>query len=52
MTTNQDLYLQHEPPGGTRMAVPEADLDFIAAARRDVPLLVEEIRRLRAELKG
>jgi hypothetical protein len=26
-----DLYLQHEPPGGPRMAVPEADLDFIAA---------------------
>jgi hypothetical protein len=53
MDDNQpDLYLQHEPPGGPRMAVPEADLDFIAAARRDVPLLVEEIRRLRAELKG
>lgn len=31
-----DLYLQHEPPGGSRVAVPEADLDFIAAARRDV----------------
>jgi hypothetical protein len=47
-----DLYLQHEPPGGPRIAVPEADLDFIAATRLDVPLLVEEIRRLRAQLKG
>lgn len=27
-----------------------ADLDFIAHARQDVPLLVEEVRRLRALL--
>jgi hypothetical protein len=26
-------------------------VDFIAAARQDVPLLVEEVRRLRAELR-
>jgi len=32
--------------GGT-----EADQDFIASAREDVPRLVKEVRRLRAELK-
>jgi len=28
----------------------EADYDFIASARQDVPRLVEEVRRLRHEL--
>jgi hypothetical protein len=37
--------------GERRVLAPPADLDFIAAARQDVPRLVEEIRRLRG-LRG
>lgn len=32
--------------------VPDADINFIAHARQDIPLLVEEIERLRKELKS
>ena len=31
---------------------PDADLDFIANARQDVPALVAEVRRLRGRLEG
>lgn len=30
--------------------VPDEDVDFIANARQDIPLLVEEVERLREEL--
>ena len=30
--------------------LPDADQDFIAHARQDIPKLIEEVRRLRAEL--
>ena len=40
----KDLYLQH---GHDEGRVTEADLDFIAHARQDVPLLLAEVRRLR-----
>jgi hypothetical protein len=43
------MYLKHDL-AAQEVPVPAADLDFIAAARQDVPLLVEEVRRLRAEL--
>jgi hypothetical protein len=31
---------------------PDADIDFIANARQDVPALVAEVRRLRGRLEG
>jgi hypothetical protein len=40
-TANDDMYVS--PPL-------EADLDFIAAARQDVPRLLAEVRRLRRRL--
>ena len=37
---------------GWHLAVTQADAEFIAAARTDVPALVAELRQLRAELAG
>ena len=34
--------------GARKMPAPPADLDFIAAARQDIPRLIAEVRRLRA----
>jgi len=42
-----DMYVQYSLPGPTFVRVPDADLDFIAEARQDVPRLVAEVRRLR-----
>ncbi len=42
-----DMYVQYSLPGLTTVRVPDADLDFIAGARQDVPRLVAEVRRLR-----
>ncbi|KQY23521.1 hypothetical protein ASD16_13485 [Cellulomonas sp. Root485] len=51
--TEQDMYVERttDPPGGPRHAAPE-DLDFIAGARQDIPLLLAEVRRLRTELSA
>jgi len=48
-----DMYvsLAHPPPGRTVSAGPN-DLDFIAAAREDIPRLVREVRALRERLQG
>ena len=43
MTAGEDIYLH----GATL-----ADHDFIAAAKQDIPLLVDEIRKLRALLQS
>lgn len=32
--------------------VPDADVDFIAHARQDIPLLLREIERLKSELEA
>jgi hypothetical protein len=45
-----DMYIHYSSPGPTEVPVPDADLDFIANARQDIPRLVEEIRRLRGLL--
>jgi hypothetical protein len=42
-----DMYVSRATPEGLRPASRQ-DLDFIAAARQDVPRLVAEIRRLRS----
>jgi hypothetical protein len=42
-----DMYVSRAEAGAIRPAS-ASDLDFIAAARQDVPSLVAEIRRLRA----
>lgn len=47
--SRSDMYVSHYV-GATARKVPAADLDFIAAARQDVPRLVAEIRRLRPPL--
>jgi hypothetical protein len=44
------MYIHYSSPGPTEVPVPDADLDFIANARQDIPRLVEEIRRLRGLL--
>lgn len=44
--SRRDMYVS-QYLGETAVKVSAADLDFIAHARQDVPLLVEEIRRLR-----
>lgn len=41
-----DMYVSRAEAGSIRPASP-SDLDFIAAARQDIPALVAEIRRLR-----
>ncbi|MHC9291708.1 hypothetical protein ACRCUN_04530 [Mycobacterium sp. LTG2003] len=41
----EDMYVSRD-----KAAASDADLNFIAAARQDVPRLVAEIRRLRHEL--
>lgn len=46
-----DMYIHYSRPGPTLVPVPDADLDFIANARQDIPRLVAEIRRLRTELR-
>jgi len=43
-----DMYVTHADSDGTYPA-PTKDLDFIANARQDVPRLIAEIRRLRAQ---
>ena len=43
MTDGEDIYLS----GAT-----EADQDFIAGARQDIPALIDEIRRLRSHNRG
>jgi hypothetical protein len=45
-----DMYIQYSSPGPTPVAVPDADLDFIANARQDVPRLAAEVRRLKGLL--
>ena len=42
-----DMYVSRAEAGSIRPAS-TADLDFIAAARQDIPKLVAEIRRMRA----
>lgn len=46
------MYVAYSParPAGPDAAT-DADLDFIAHARQDVPRLVAEVRRLRDELR-
>lgn len=46
-----DMYIQHHLSAG-QIRVPDADLDFIAHAREDIPRLLAEIRRLRATRQG
>ncbi|MPZ16114.1 MAG: hypothetical protein GEU73_17130 [Chloroflexi bacterium] len=43
-----DLYVSRAEAGSIRPAA-TADLDFIAAARQDIPRLLAEVRRLRPE---
>ena len=43
-----DMYVWRDAGDGQRFAS-EADLDFIAHARQDIPLLITEVRRLRSE---
>jgi hypothetical protein len=47
-----DMYVYFSSPGPTTEPVPDADLDFIAHARQDVPRLVREVRRLKALLSN
>ena len=42
-----DMYVSRD-----RKPASEADLDFIASARQDLPMLVAEVRRLRDLLQG
>ena len=42
-----DMYVHFSSSGPTTVPVPDADLDFIANARQDIPRLVREVRRLR-----
>jgi hypothetical protein len=44
------VILDYSRPGPTEVPVPDADLDFIANARQDIPRLVEEVRRLKGLL--
>lgn len=44
-----DMYVSRATSGGLRPA-PSDDLDFIAAARQDIPNLLAEIRQLRSRL--
>jgi hypothetical protein len=43
-----DMYVSRAAEAGLRPASP-ADLDFIAAARQDIPKLLAEVRRLRSD---
>ena len=45
----KDLYLSHGSGEGN---VAEADVDFIAHARQDIPALLAEVRRLRSKSAG
>ena len=45
-----DMYVYFSSPGPTTVPVPDADLDFIANARQDIPRLVSEVRRLKGLL--
>jgi hypothetical protein len=45
--SSEDLYLT-----GDARAVPEADFDFIAHARQDIPALLDEVERLKRLLDG
>jgi hypothetical protein len=42
-----DMYISFSGPGPGVIRVPDADIDFIANARQDIPRLVAEIRHLR-----
>lgn len=42
-----DLYLSVDGPHGLSAVASDADHDFIAHARQDIPRLIAEIRRLR-----
>jgi hypothetical protein len=45
-----DMYVELSFPTAERpVPAPHQDLDFIAAARQDIPLLVAEVRRLRRD---
>lgn len=46
-----DMYIE-QYVGATKVPVPASDIDFIAHAREDVPALIAEVRRLRAEQPG
>ena len=46
-----DMYVYFSSPGPTTVPVPDADLDFIANARQDIPRLVSEVRRLKGLLR-
>lgn len=46
-----DMYVSRSNASGCRPASCD-DLDFIAAARQDIPSLLAEVRRLRAERGG
>ena len=50
-TAQIDVYVTHYS-GTSPKPAPDADLDFIAHARRDIPQLVAEIRRLRSQSTG
>jgi len=43
-----DMYIDRSVPGEGLVCASDADLDFIAHARQDLPLLLAEVRRLRA----
>jgi hypothetical protein len=45
-----DMYIHYSSSGPTEVPVPDADLDFIANARQDIPRLVVEVRRLKGLL--
>jgi hypothetical protein len=46
-----DMYVFQSHAGPTRIETSDADLDFIAEARQDIPRLLAEIRKLKAELQ-
>jgi hypothetical protein len=54
LTAGPDLYISYDEwPEDQRQANEQRranDMDFIAAARQDVPRLIAEVRRLRARL--
>jgi hypothetical protein len=49
LTPGPDLYISYDQSPDEQQRA--ADLDFIAAARQDVPRLVAQVRRLRALLR-
>lgn len=51
-SNSPDLYVSLSHSEGGPVPAGSNDLDFIAAARQDVPRLVAEVRRLRLERAG